>query len=87
MTATETNNPKIRPVASTVGLETPGGAAFARGLTGVGGPEVVRVAGEEGLVVLCRQVHVVVSQRLSTGDPRIPAHTRTGDKIVPSHLC
>lgn len=62
--------------ASTAGLEAPGGAAFPRGLTGVGGPEVVGVAGEEGLVVLSRQVHVVVSQRLSTGDPRIPAQTR-----------
>lgn len=46
-------------------------------LTGVGGPEVVGVAGEEGLVVLRRQVHVVVSQRLSTGDPSIPAQTKT----------
>lgn len=47
------------------------------GLTGVGGPEVVGVAGEEGLVVLRRQVHVVVSERLSTCDPRVPAQART----------
>ena len=49
--------------------------ALARGLTGVGGSEVVRVAGEESLVVLSRQVHVVVGERLSTCDPRIPAQT------------
>lgn len=68
MTATEKQNQ-----TSAVGLEAPGGAAFPGGLTGVGGPEVVGVAGEEGLVVLSRQVHVVVGERLSTGDPRIPA--------------
>lgn len=47
-------------------------AAYTRLLTGVSRPEVVWVAGKEGLMVLCRQVHVVVSQRLSTRYPRIP---------------
>lgn len=47
-------------------------AACVRQLTGVGGPQVVRVTGEEGLVVLRRQVHVVVGQRLPTRHPRVP---------------
>lgn len=44
----------------------------SRPLTGVCRPEVVRVAGEEGLVVLRRQVHVIIRERLATRHPRIP---------------
>ena len=43
-------------------------------LTGVSRPEVVRVAREEGLMVLCRKIHIVICERLSTRYPRISAH-------------
>lgn len=69
MTAAEHNNQK----SQTSRISRTERAAFPRGLTGIGGAEVVGVAGEEGLVVLGRQVHVIVGQRLSTCDPRIPA--------------
>lgn len=62
--------------------QTGRGSWFRRGLTGVGGAEVVGVAGEEGLVVLSRQVHVVVGQRLATRDPRIPAPRRTEKELL-----
>lgn len=53
-----------------------------RWLTGVSRPEVVWVAGKEGLMVLCWQVHVVVCQRLSTCYPRIPEHQRRDTFII-----
>lgn len=76
MTAAEHNNQTNQASHVSRGATTSRRAAFRRGLTGVGGSEVVGVAGEEGLVVLGRQVHVIVSQWLSTCDPRIPAGTR-----------
>lgn len=55
-------------------------------LTCICRPEMVWVAGKEGLMVLCWQVHIVVCQRLSTCYPRIPEHQHRDTFIIRNRL-
>lgn len=43
---------------------------------------MVRVTGKEGLVVLGREVHVIVGQRLSSCDPSVPVKGKYDGQTV-----